>query len=79
MKTHFHLLIWLHINFIFVDTHNLVLVFCHSWLLHFSLFCLSIRMSILVLQKRKTETEMGGLHEERFGGSGRGVENEREG
>ena len=26
-----------------------------------------------------TETEMGGLREERFGGSGRGVENEGEG
>ena len=29
--------------------------------------------------KRKTETEMGGLHEETFGGSGRGVEDEGEG
>ena len=30
-------------------------------------------------EKRKTETEMGGLREERFGGSGRGDENESEG
>ena len=28
-------------------------------------------------EKRKTETEVGGLREERFGGIGRGVENER--
>ena len=28
--------------------------------------------------KRKTETEMGGLREDIFGGSERGVENERE-
>ena len=27
-------------------------------------------------EKRKTETEMEGLHEERFSGSGRGMENE---
>ena len=30
-------------------------------------------------EKRKTETEMGGLREERFSGSGRGMENEGEG
>ena len=30
-------------------------------------------------ETRKTETEMGGLREETFGGSGRGVEDENEG
>ena len=30
-------------------------------------------------EKMNTEFEMGGLREERFGGSGRGVENTREG
>ena len=29
--------------------------------------------------KEKTTTEMGALHEERFGGSGRGMENESKG
>ena len=31
------------------------------------------------IEREETETEMGGLHEERFGGSGRGVENEGKG
>ena len=31
------------------------------------------------LKRKKTETEMGGLCEERFGGSWKGVENESEG
>ena len=30
-------------------------------------------------KKMNTEIEMGGLREERFGGSGRGVENKRKG
>ena len=34
---------------------------------------------VYATKKRKTETEMGGLLEERFGGNGRGVENGCEG
>ena len=37
------------------------------------------RADALREEKRKTVTEMGGLHEERFSGSGMGVENNNEG